>query len=105
MSLKTSFTRVRSPRWWFPGTVAFLALKQAAEQERERDADRGFLIKLLDSFAAQHPQLETTHYPGDIGKYHLKWEQHKEFVTYTLFREGLSERPFDPAEFEAYPPD
>ena len=26
-------------------------------------------------------------------------------MTYTLFREGLSERPFDPAEFEAYPPD
>ena len=35
----------------------------------------------------------------------MKWEQHSEFATYTLFRGGLSERPFDPVEFEAYPPD
>ena len=70
----------------------------------DRDVDRGLLIKLLDSFGAPHPQLDVTHYSGDIGKCCLKWEQHTEFSTYTLFWVGLSERPFYPAEFEAYPP-
>jgi hypothetical protein len=58
----------------------------------------------LDRFGASHPQPQAAHYSGHLSKYRLKWEQHNEFATYTLFREGLSERPFDPAEFEAYPP-
>ena len=86
------------------GTVAFLALKQISEQDFDRDADKGLLIKLLDSFGAPHPQLDAAHYLGDIGKYCLKWEKHTEFLTYTLFWAGLSERPFDPVKFEAYPP-
>ena len=35
----------------------------------------------------------------------LKWEQHTEFVTYTIFGAGLGERAFDPAEFELFPED
>ena len=53
----------------------------------------------------RHPQPEATHYSGALGKHYLKWEQHTEFVTYTLFRDGLSERAFDPADFDAFPAD
>ena len=88
-----------------PGTVAFIALKQASDEVLDSNVDRMLLIKLLDRFGAPHPQRDATHYSGNLGKYYLKWEQHTEFATYTLFREGLSERPFDPAEFEAFPPD
>ncbi len=88
-----------------PGTVVFLALKQSTEVGRDADADRALLIKLLDRFGAKHPQPEATHYSGALGKHYLKWEQHTEFVTYTLFRDGLSERAFDPVDFDAFPAD
>ena len=35
----------------------------------------------------------------------LKWEQHTEFVTYTVFLSGAGERPFDPADFDVFPGD
>ena len=35
----------------------------------------------------------------------LKWESHTEFVTYTVFTDGVSTRPFDPADFEVFPAD
>ena len=88
-----------------PGTVVFLALKQSTEVGRDADADRALLIKLLDRFGAKHPQPEATHYSGALGKHYLKWEQHTEFVTYTLFCDGLSERAFDPVDFDAFPAD
>jgi len=93
------------PSMAVPGTVVFLALKQSTEVGRDADADRALLIKLLDRFGAKHPQPEATHYSGALGKHYLKWEQHTEFVTYTLFRDGLSERAFDPADFDAFPAD
>jgi len=35
----------------------------------------------------------------------LKWEQHTEFVTYTVLLDRISGRPFDPADFEVFPED
>src|SRR6056297_27576 len=35
----------------------------------------------------------------------LKWESHTEMVTYTIFTDAVSERPFDPADFEVFPAD
>lgn len=91
------------PSMTAPGTVVFLALKQSLDIGRDADAERALLINLLDHFGSKHPKPDATHYSGTLGKYYLKWEQHKEFVTYTLFCEGLSERAFDPADFEAFP--
>jgi uncharacterized membrane-anchored protein len=67
--------------------------------------DRAHLIALLDRFGAQHPTPDATHYFGDLGKFHLKWEQHTEFVTYTAFVENGLSRPFDPAAWEVFPED
>ncbi len=89
-----------------PCHAVFLAIKQPQDAaNRDRALDRAHLIDLLDRFGASHPQPGATHYFGDQGRHRLKWEQHTEFVTYTLFTEGVAARPFDPAAFEVFPGD
>jgi uncharacterized membrane-anchored protein len=89
-----------------PQVVAFLAIKQAgdaAARDRDRGADMAHLVDLLKHYGAPLPDRDATHYYGAMGKFHLKWEQHTEFVTYTTFSDELSGRPFDPAEFDVFP--
>lgn len=89
-----------------PQSVAFLAIKQAgdaAARDRDRGADMEHLVALLNHYGAPLPDRDATHYFGAMGKYHLKWEQHTEFVTYTAFCEELGARAFDPAEFDVFP--
>jgi uncharacterized membrane-anchored protein len=89
-----------------PCHAAFLAIKQPHDAAtRDRDADLAHLLDLLDRFGAPHPQPGATHYFGQIGRHKLKWESHTEFVTYTIFSDGLTDRPFDPAAFEVFPED
>ena len=89
-----------------PGTAVFLAIKQENHAVgRDRAADLGHLIDLLHRYGAPYPQTGATHFFTDLGKYQLKWDQHTEFVTYTLFGAGLSERAFDPVEFDMFPAD
>ena len=89
-----------------PGRVAYLAFTQNTEGgDHSRLSARDQLIALLDRFGETHPQPDATHYFGALGRHQLKWEQHTEFVTYSLFSTGAAERPFDPAEFEAFPED
>ncbi|SLN18845.1 DUF3422 family protein [Ruegeria meonggei] len=89
-----------------PCTVVFLAIKKpVAAVARDRDEDLAHLIDLLDRHGAQHPQPQATHYAGQIGRHWLKWEQHTEFVTYTAITPNVSDRPFNPADFEVFPPD
>ncbi|MDP5359139.1 MAG: DUF3422 domain-containing protein, partial [Paracoccaceae bacterium] len=81
-----------------PSRAAYLAIKPAKNAAgRDRAADRAHLIDLLDRFGAQHPQPDATHYFGTFGIHRLKWESHTEFVTYTIFGDGVAERPFDAA--------
>lgn len=89
-----------------PCSVVFIAIKQPNDAvSRERARDYEHLCALLDRHGAPHPQPGATHYYGEIGKHWVKWEQHTEFVTYTVFTEGVSERAFDPAGFEVFPAD
>ena len=85
-----------------PTTAVFLALKSEPGKHDRRD-DLALLTQLLEHYGAPKPDPGATHYFGEMGRYRLKWEQHTEFVTYTVFRDSLSERPFDPAEFEVFP--
>jgi len=94
------------PSFSEPGTVAYLAIKQPQNAvSRDREQERLDLIALLDRFGTPHPQPGATHFFGDLGRHKLKWEQHTEFVTYTLFSNELSERAFDATVFEAFPKD
>lgn len=89
-----------------PSHAAFLAVKRPRDAaSRDRSVDLEHLKTLLDRFGAQHPQPGATHWIGQIGRHTLKWESHTEFVTYTLFGDGVAERPFDPRTFEVFPPE
>lgn len=94
------------PRVNAPGRAAYLALKPAENAVgRDRAADRAHLLALLDRFGAVHPQPDATHYSGQIGRHFLKWESHTEFVTYTIFGDGVADRPFDAQTFGLFPED
>ncbi|WP_294624135.1 DUF3422 family protein [uncultured Roseovarius sp.] len=94
------------PSMEVPTTAAYLAIKRPeGAAARDRQADMDHLISLLDRHGAAHPQPGATHFFGRIGRHMLKWESHTEFVTYTAFTDGLSTRPFDPADFEVFPED
>ncbi|MEL6619802.1 MAG: DUF3422 domain-containing protein [Pseudomonadota bacterium] len=89
-----------------PSAAAYVAFKQPEmAASRDRAADLAHLHDLLDRHGAPHPQPGATHYYGQIGKHWLKWEQHTEFVTYTIFSEGVQDRPFDPQAFAIFPED
>ncbi|WP_025053345.1 DUF3422 family protein [Sulfitobacter noctilucae] len=87
-----------------PSTAVFLAIKQPDDAaNRDKSADLAHLSALLDHYGGPRPDPSATHYYGEMGKYWLKWEQHTELVTYTVFRDDLSERAFDPSEFDVFP--
>ncbi|WP_421907052.1 DUF3422 family protein [Mameliella sp.] len=89
-----------------PCRAIYLAIKQPKDAAaRDRGADLTHLIDLLDRHETPHPQPGATHYQGPIGQFMLKWEQHTEFVTYTVFMPGLGDRAFDPADLDVFPPD
>lgn len=89
-----------------PSRAAFLAIKQPRDAAaRDRDQDRAHLIALLDRYGAPHPQPGATHYFGKIGRHSLKWESHTEFVTYTIFGDGVADTPFDASTFAMFPDD
>ncbi|MEK6217219.1 MAG: DUF3422 domain-containing protein, partial [Boseongicola sp.] len=89
-----------------PCRAAYLAIKPVTDAaNRDRDTDRAHLIALLDRYGAPHPQPGATHYFGDIGDHRLKWESHTEFVTYSIFGDGTSDRPFDAQTFDLFPED
>lgn len=87
-----------------PCRAAYLAIKPAENAAgRDRAADVAHLKALLDHYAAPHPEEGATHYFGQIGRHMLKWESHTEFVTYTVFGEGLADTPFDASTFAMFP--
>ena len=83
--------------------VAFMQPDDAAN--RDRGEDRAHLRALLDRYGSPQPQPEVTHHSGEIGRHDLKWESHTEFVTYSAFGAGVSDRPFDRKEAEILPKD
>ncbi|WP_371154708.1 DUF3422 family protein [Jannaschia sp. 2305UL9-9] len=89
-----------------PCRAAYLAIKREADAaNRDRSLDRAHLESLLDRFGADHPPPGATHFFGQLGRHMLKWENHTEFVTYTLFSNGVADRPFDGSVFDVFPAD
>ena len=87
-----------------PSHAVYIAIKQPENAaKRDRGADRAHLLELLDRFGTTHPAPGATHFFGRLGKHHIKWESHTEFVTYTIFTEGVAEKPFDPSSFDVFP--
>ena len=94
------------PTMQSPCTVVYLAIKQPSEAvHRDRTLDLRHLTDLLDRHGAPHPQPGATHHSAQLGRHMLKWEQHTEFVSYTLYFDGVSKRAFDPVDFDLFPKD
>ncbi|NNK77468.1 MAG: DUF3422 domain-containing protein [Litoreibacter sp.] len=89
-----------------PTGAVYLAIKRAEDAaQRDRNEDLAHLHLLLDRHGATHPKAGATHWYGQLGKHMMKWEQHTEFVTYTLFVDTLESRPFDAKVFDLFPAD
>ncbi len=89
-----------------PCTAVYVAIKETGNSAgRDRAKDRAHLTALLDRHGAPHPPPGATHYAATLGKHDLKWESHTEFVTYSAFSRGVSDRPFDPRDAEVFPQD
>ncbi|MEM6589402.1 MAG: DUF3422 domain-containing protein [Pseudomonadota bacterium] len=92
------------PQLEAPATIAYLVLKKNENAAaRDRALDMVHLVELLDRHGAAHPQPGATHYSGQVGRHHLTWESHAEFVSYSAIAEANGGRPFDPADFEVFP--
>ena len=89
-----------------PSTTVFLAIKEPVDAAgRDRARDVAHLSDLVSRHGGPRPEPGATHYAGPLGRAVLKWESHTEFVTYSVFVPGVSERPFDPAEAAVFPAD
>ncbi|MFW2542611.1 DUF3422 family protein [Primorskyibacter sp. 2E107] len=92
------------PSLTVPCRAVYLAIKQPSHAAgRDKAQDLAHLVDLLDRFGTAHPSPGATHFSARIGQNMLKWEQHTEFVTYTVFLKGLGQRPYDPADFDVFP--
>ena len=89
-----------------PCRAAYLAIMQPENAaDRDRGADLAHLEALLDRYGAPHPPPGASHYSGPVGRSFLKWELHTEFVTYTVFADGVDPRPFSGEMFDLFPAD
>jgi uncharacterized membrane-anchored protein len=94
------------PELTAPCRAVYLAIKPAENAaERDKSKDFAHLISLLERYAAPHPAPGAGHYSGQVGRHFLKWEMHTEFVSYTLFSDGVAAAPFSGETFRLFPAD
>lgn len=94
------------PELKVPCHAVYLAFKEPKDAaNRDKTLDRSHLLALLGRHVSTQPAPDATHFSADLGKADLKWESHTEFVTYSAFIAGVSDRPFDPAEAAVFPED
>ncbi|MEM1268201.1 MAG: DUF3422 domain-containing protein [Pseudomonadota bacterium] len=93
------------PELTAPCRAVFVAIMPPEGGDRDREADRAHLIQLLDRHGAPHPAPGANHHTVTLGRGALKWEQHTEFVTYTIFADGVADTPFDGQIWALFPRD
>ena len=94
------------PELTAPCRAAHLAIMVPGNAaDRDREADRAHLEALLDRHGVPHPPPGASHYSGPLGRAFLKWEMHTEFITYTLFADGVAPHPFEGEMFRLFPAD
>ncbi|MCB1756301.1 MAG: DUF3422 domain-containing protein [Gammaproteobacteria bacterium] len=87
-----------------PSRAACLAFKVPKDAvHRDPLKDRQHLNKLLEHYGAPLPADDIDHYYGTLGRAMLMWERHTEFVTFTVYADGLGDKPFDDELFEIFP--
>lgn len=89
-----------------PGRVLLVAVKQPdGAADRDPAEDRAHLEALLDLHGAAHPAPGAGHHNIDLGPVILKWERHTEFVSYTLYQQGIGPRAFETDLLDHLPQD
>ncbi len=89
-----------------PCHAVVLAIKQSGQAEnRDPEADRAHLHDLLNRHGADHPPPDGNHFSGRLGRNLLKWERHTEFVTYTIYADGVAGVPFTGSIATTFPRD
>ena len=89
-----------------PCHAVVLAIKQSGQAEnRDPEADRAHLHDLLNRHGADHPHPDGNHFSGRLGRNLLKWERHTEFVTYTIYADGVAGVPFTGSISTTFPRD
>lgn len=85
-----------------PLRVTHLALL-SGEQSRASEIEH--LRLLCRRLHVAEPGTGADHHQIDGGSFELKWERHTEFSTYTIFRKGRFETPFDEPALSFVPAD
>ncbi len=85
-----------------PHRVSHLAMLGVS---RDGAVELAHLMALCRKFDVARPAEDAIHFTGDFGTFRLKWERHTEFTTYTFFRQGHFEDPFEDTAAELVPDD
>ena len=80
-----------SPALHTPARLSHLAL---ASGEPKTGEDRDHVAALCRRFSAAVPPPDAKYWHVNLGVFHLNWERHTEFSTYTFIREGAFSEPF-----------
>ena len=75
-----------------PERISHLALPC---DEQGAVEDHAILVKLCERYGVVPPRAAVNHFAHDFGLFRLKWERHTEFITYTFFRRGSFDEPFE----------
>ena len=89
-----------------PVRAAHIALKhpiKAAERSPQDDLDQ--LASFVERHGGPRPADDAPHFFHDFGRFRLKWERHTEYVSYTIFADGLGDEPFDGSAARYFPQD
>ena len=74
-----------------PVRVSYVAVLVQADN---RGRELAHLAALCAAQGAEAPASGATHFTGELGSVHLKWERHGEFSGYTVTAAGIDELPF-----------
>lgn len=67
------------------------------------EQERRHLATLCAGFGIAPPRPDVSHFSADLGAFRLRWERHQEFSTYTFYRPGAHEIPFEEPAVEVVP--
>ncbi len=71
----------------------------------EKRRDREHLLYLCERFSITPPKQDFNHYTANFGSFHLRWEQHGEFASYTFYVKSGQEEPFKTPALDSVPLD
>ncbi len=68
--------------------IALLSDSEMAVRERQ------LIAQLCDHYSTAAPGEDVNHFSAQLGNFHLKWERHSEFSSYTFYTSGPFDIPF-----------